>query len=104
MNHLLDQATRLELAALIHEDNEPAAPLAECEIVSTARFALPRHALCSNVPRAPRHHWQDEDSGESILDGDEDEETAPRYAAHVLPSMRDRASVRSELRSMGLEF
>jgi len=102
----LDQASALYLSAIAtrHEDDAPAAPMVETEIVSVARFALPRHCLASALPRAPRHHWQDDEQGESVLDGDEDDESARHYAPHVLPSRRTRGDVFAELRGMGVSF
>jgi len=102
----LDQASALYLSASLtrHEDDAPAAPMVETEIVSVARFALPRHCLASILPRAPRHHWQDDEQGESVLDGDEDDEETRYYAPHVLPSFRTRSDVYAELRGMGVAF
>ena len=98
--YTLDQSSKLYENGILsagHEEsaeNEPLFP------------PLSRAALCGNVPRAPRQHWRDECEGEASpdLDGEESEESAPRYGSHVLPSMRDRASVRHELREMGMTW
>lgn len=103
MEYTLDQSTRLELAGLLSAGHPEAA---EPEPVNPWP-PLSRSALAGGIPRAPRHHWRDDDLGDAspeLADGEEEEERAPRYGAHVLPSMRDRASVRGELRAMGFAW
>lgn len=98
--YTLDQASKLYESGVLasgHEEsaeNEPLFP------------PLSRAALCGNVPRAPRQYWRDDEEGDTSpdIDGEESEESAPRYASHILPSMRDRASVRQELREMGMAW
>jgi hypothetical protein len=100
----LDQPTRLHLGGILAAGHPEAA---EAETLNPWS-PLSRAALSGKtVPRAPRHHWRDDDLGDAspeLADGEEEEERTPRYGAHVLPSMRDRASIRAELRGMGIEW
>lgn len=107
MNYELDQTSRLAISGILSAGYPETCEPQEHEntIVSRAAFPLPRHCLAGGIPRAPRHYWRDDAEGEASpdIEGDEDEQ-APRYGAHILPSMRDRASVSRELRAMGFTW
>lgn len=108
MDYTLDQTSRLALSGLLSAGHpETCEPLeSDTTIVSRAAFPLPRHVLTGGIPCPPRQHWMDQEQGDTSpeLDESDEEEYAPRYGEHVLPSMRDRASVSRELRAMGFTW
>lgn len=110
----LDQSTRLAISGLLsagHEESADSLP----PIEDGPRFPLPRYCLAANTPRAPRNYTPAVDSDESPDigedEGDEELESLLRtfardkqgreYSGDILPSMRTRGAIRSELASMG---
>lgn len=98
----LTQSEKLELAALLGggtpDDMEPA-PTWTPRIPQPSRELreyTARHGL-----RGGHYSYEDGDTAPELDGGADEWEAAPRWQAHVLPSMRDRASVRAELRGMG---
>lgn len=110
----LDQSTRLAISGLLsagHEESAESLPPME----DGPRFPLPRHCLAGNVPRAPRNYTPTVDSDEcpDISEDEESEELESllrsfardkqgrESSPDILPSMRNRGAIRSELASMG---
>ena len=113
----LDQSSALFISGILsagHEESAESLPPME----DGPRFPLPRHCLAGNVPRAPRNYTPTVDSDESPDIGEDEEgdelETLLRsfardkqgreYSGDILPSMRTRGAIRSELASMGCNW
>lgn len=104
LESVLSDSDRLALVAGNHADDEALPPMAETEIVSTARFPLPASILRGGVPVAPLGYVPDYDEGDEapeLADGEYDGEQERERAAYVLPSRRTRGNVARELRAMG---
>ena len=110
----LCQSSRLAISGLLsagHEESAESLPPME----DGPRFPLPRHCLAGNVPRAPRNYTPTVDSDESPDIGEDEEseeldnllrsfardKQGRESSPDILPSMRNRGAIRSELASMG---
>ena len=110
----LCQSSRLAISGLLsagHEESAESLPPME----DGPRFPLPRHCLAGNVPRAPRNYTPTVDRDESPDIGEDEESEAldnllrsfardkqgRESSPDILPSMRNRGAIRSELASMG---
>ena len=110
----LCQSSRLAISGLLsagHEESAESFPPME----DGPRFPLPRHCLAGNVPRAPRNYTPTVDSDESPDIGEDEEseeldnllrsfardKQGRESSPDILPSMRNRGAIRSELASMG---
>lgn len=113
----LDQSTRLAISGLLSAGHEESADNLPPMEESGPRFPLPRHCLAGNVPRAPRSYVPsyeqeetpdiDDDDGEeleSLLRSFARDKQGREYSGDVLPSMRTRGAIRSELASMGYQW
>lgn len=99
----LTQSEKLEISALLAHgqefDMEEARPL-----IKQPSPAMARHTALYGPTRRPAVDMEEGDEAPCLaILGEDEEEAAPRWQAHHLPSMRDRASVRAELRSMGFQ-
>ena len=109
----LCQSSRLAISGLLsagHEESAESLPPME----DGPRFPLPRHCLAGNVPRAPRNYTPTVDSDESPDIGEDEEseeldnllrsfardKQGRESSPDILPSMRNRGAIRSELASM----
>lgn len=100
---MLTQTEKLEIAGILahgkdYDTSEPS------PLIKQPSAAMARHTALYGPSRKPAVDMEEGDADAFLATlGEDDEEAAPRWQAHVLPSMRDRASVRAELRSMGFQ-
>lgn len=108
----LTQSDKLALSGYLSAGHEESAH--DSEPLTPTYAPLSRAALSGNAPHAPRGYVAHSDYAESPemddeQDGDDEEslrdyvrtKQGRDYSPDYLPSMRDRAAIRSELTSMG---